>query len=201
MRTLLCGSAYKHIYDSTVQYCTKRVSSRLTDLGRIVQHFVDSRVRADQLGTRCELQGTPRLLDIGIGRGDAAHHGHFCIPAERGLQQAGQLAVSESDMLPWLLLGQRVNHATQGQQRLVDLAAFLGALAGGTRVTHALRAGKIDEIQRGDQNCTVGFVSSSWALLALDHQFEDGVRATGSVIHVCGLHGALGDALPEGFDN
>ena len=60
-----------------------------------------------------KLQSTAGLLNVRIGGGDTANHGHFGITTEGGLQQSSQFRITKRDMLSRLLLGKSMDHSAE----------------------------------------------------------------------------------------
>ena len=64
-------------------------------IGRLADYLIDGDLRADALRLAAELERLERLLHISRQLRDAADDGSLRLAAERVLEDAGQLAVSE----------------------------------------------------------------------------------------------------------
>ena len=94
----------------------------------MTDYLVLGDVLHDGLGSGGELQGALGLLPL--GGGDRADDGRLGVAAKRVLEDAGQLRVSEGDVLP-RPVAQLRDDLAENQERLVDVGPFTEPLAFG----------------------------------------------------------------------
>mmetsp|Transcript_43685 Transcript_43685/g.121805 ORF Transcript_43685/g.121805 Transcript_43685/m.121805 type:complete len:242 (+) Transcript_43685:2319-3044(+) len=159
-------------------------------------HLILRGARRDHLAPRRELERGHGLLLVVHGGADAGDQHGPRVPAQRLLQQEGQLRLPEGRR-PALLGGrERRDHLPQHAQGLVDGDALFQPIALGPRLLLPLAAGQIHEVDLG---LALDSAAGGGSHGRPDLQREDGVGARGHLVHLRGSYSTPLGAIVEEF--
>eukprot|EP00968_Pinguiococcus_pyrenoidosus_P014278 scaffold1300_cov235-Pinguiococcus_pyrenoidosus.AAC.4 len=145
-------------------------------------HHIGTPRPLDLLGARQEGQRRGGLVQVLLRRVDASDDVDARVLAERGLQKARELRLTEGDAGGVGRLAEPRDDTKQREQALVDLAGLPEPVSRGSGEPRTLAAGEVHEVQRGDEH---GAATLRFGVLGLglDDDAKDGVRARGPLVH------------------